>query len=225
MLLIDSVRVGVADLASATAAYTVLLGIEPVARGEARRFQLGRGAVELEPAAADGLRAIRFTAEEPERRAVPGSFHGLTVHIDPPDDDRPAARPAPVLAIDHVVVQTPDPERAVVLWRDGLGLRLALDRVFAERGLHLLFFRSGGITLEYASPHPAPDERAGPDRLHGLSYRVADLAGHRERLLAAGVEVSPIRPGMRPGTSVASVRSATAGVPTLLLAENPPASG
>jgi hypothetical protein len=98
-----------------------------------------------------------------------------------------------------------------------MGIRLALDRVFADRGLRLVFFRSGGITLEYATPHPAAAEPRPRDRLYGLSYRVRDLGRHRDRLLAAGVDVSEIRVGIRPGTSVASVRSGTAGVPTLLL--------
>ena len=94
---------------------------------------------------------------------------------------------------------TTAPERAIALWRDRMGLRLALDREFPARHLRLLFFRSGGITLEYASPLPAPDEAAGDDRLHGVSYRVTDLAARRERLLAAGVDVSPLRRGMRRG--------------------------
>jgi len=132
--------------------------------------------------------------------------------------DRPVASPdAAARAIDHVVVQTADPERAITFWRDRAGLRLALDRPFPERGLRLLFFRSGGITLEYASPHPPPAVRDVPDRFHGLSYRVADLPGHRARLVAAGFDVSEVRAGMRPGTRVATVRSGTAGVPTLLL--------
>jgi catechol 2,3-dioxygenase-like lactoylglutathione lyase family enzyme len=124
---------------------------------------------------------------------------------------------APVTAIDHVVVQSPDPDRAIALWRDRIGLRLALDRTFPERGLRLVFFRSGGLTLEIAGPHPPAAERDEPDRIHGVSYRVAELAAHRERLLAAGLDVSPIRTGMRSGTIVATVRSGTAGVPTLLL--------
>jgi catechol 2,3-dioxygenase-like lactoylglutathione lyase family enzyme len=219
MLLIDSVRIAVPDLAEATAAYQLLLGTDPVARGDAQRFQLGRGAVELE-AGHGGLHALRFTTNDPDAVTLPASFCGLTVHIDPSDTERSHALSAQVLAIDHVVIQTLDPERAVTLWRDGLGLRLALDRVFAERGLRLLFFRSGGITLEYASPHPpagATDD--GKDRFYGLSYRVADLPAQRARLLAAGVDVSESRPGMRPGTTVASVRAGTAGVLTLLLAE------
>src|SRR5207247_1060758 len=115
---LDSVQIGVADLDEATAAYTLLLGVEPVRlAGEVRRFQLGRGAVELE-----------FAPSDPPRAAGDG-----------------------------------------------------------------------------------------PDRFYGGSYRVADLETRRERLLGAGVDVSPIRAGMRAGTSVASVRSGTAGVPTLLL--------
>jgi len=114
-------------------------------------------------------------------------------------------------------VHTVDPVRAIALWRDRLGLRLALDREFPDRHLRLLFFRSGGITLEYACPLPVPAGERVSDRLYGVSYRVPDLVARRQRLLASGVDVSEVRRGMRPGTSVATVRSGTAGVPTLLL--------
>jgi len=123
---------------------------------------------------------------------------------------------ATVPAIDHVVVHTTAPERAIAVWRDRAGLRLALDREFADRGLRLLFFRSGGITLEYACAIGA-NAATGPDRFYGVSYRVPQLQPWRTRLLAAGVDVSESRRGMRPGTSVCTVRSRTAGVPTLLL--------
>jgi hypothetical protein len=98
-------------------------------------------------------------------------------------------------------------------------LRLALDREFPERGLRLLFFRSGGMTLEYACPVTSSGDAgsADGDRLYGVSYRVADLASCRARLQGAGLDVSEIRPGLKPGTSVATVRSGTAGIPTLLL--------
>jgi catechol 2,3-dioxygenase-like lactoylglutathione lyase family enzyme len=223
MLQLDSVRIATPDLEAALAAYQVLLGTAPVPHGGAHRFQLGRGAVELE-AGEGALRAVRFTAEDAP--PLPPGFHGIDVRVEPPDDPRPTASASPVVAIDHVVVHTPDPERAVALWRDAMGLRLALDRVFAERGLRLLFFRSGGITLEYASPQPAPAEHDGVDRLYGLSYRLAggkaELEAHRQRLLQAGFDVSEVRRGMRRGTSVAAVRSRTAGVPTLLLVEDEP---
>jgi catechol 2,3-dioxygenase-like lactoylglutathione lyase family enzyme len=212
---LESVRLGVDDLAEASAAYRLLLGVEPLETAEGlHRFQLAPGAIEIE-GGRPGLRALRFLVED---EAEPhGPFDGLDVRFAVAAPPSPPSHLPAVQAIDHVVVQTPDADRAIALWRDRLGLRLALDRPFPERGLRLVFFRSGGITLEYATRHPPPEERAGPDRLHGVSYRVADLEAHRARLLAAGVDVSAIRPGMRPGTVVASVRSGTAGVPTLIL--------
>jgi len=209
---LDSVQIGTADVEQATAAYTLLLGVEPLRlAGDVRRFQLGRGAVELQPAE-PGVRSIRFSGERPAD--WPDAFHGLAVELAARAEPPPAAETP---AIDHVVVHTADADRAIRLWRERLGLRLALDRVFPERGLRLVFFRSGGITLEFATGHPPPAEADAPDRLYGVSYRVADLEARRERLLRAGVDVSPVRAGMRPGTSVVTVLSGTAGVPTLLL--------
>jgi catechol 2,3-dioxygenase-like lactoylglutathione lyase family enzyme len=216
---LDSVQIAVADLAAGTAAYALLLGSQPVERPDgSRRFQLAPGAIELVPGGgSDGIRSVRFVTEEGETPpGLPASVDGLTILVGPPGSAPPVAAEAAVTAIDHVVIRSTNPDRAVALWRDRLGLRLALDRVFEERGLRLLFFRSGGITLEYATPHPPADTHE-TDRLWGVSYRVRDLAAHRERLLAGGVDVSQVRVGMRPGTSVASVRSGTAGVRTLLL--------
>lgn len=216
---LDSVRIGAVDLDAAVAAYTLLLGTDGTPRPDGgRRFQLVTGAVEI-VRGADAIESVRFTTDEGETPpALPAAMRGLTVVIEPgPGHPPPASEGAAALAIDHVVVQSADPDGAIALWRDGLGLRLALDRVFAARGLRLLFFRSGGITLEYATPHPPPADHTEGDRLYGMSYRVADLRAHREHLLAAGMDVSEVRVGMRPGTSVATVRAGTAGVPTLLL--------
>jgi len=192
------------------AAYELLLGFVPAPRaGGGWRFALECGTIDVLPGDG-GLRALRFVGDAPRG----DGFHGLPVAIGPPHAAVPRATG---VAIDHVVVRTPDADRAIRLWRDRVGLRLALDRAFPERGLRLVFFRSAGLTLEFATAHPATEPLDGPDVLHGVSYRVADLSARRERLLAAGVDVGPIRVGMRPGTSVATVRSGTASVPTLLL--------
>ncbi len=211
-------RIGAADLDDATRAYTLLLRVTAqVTADGSRRFQLGRGAVEI-AAGTPGLHAICFTPNAPDAPPLPASLSGVPLRLCParaPSAELPGAI---ARAIDHVVVQTLAPERVIAFWRDRAGLRLALDRRFPERGLRLLFFRSGSITLEYASPDPpalGPDDAV--DRFHGLSYRVTDLPAHRDRLAAAGVDVSALRPGMRPGTRVVTVRSGTAGVPTLLL--------
>jgi catechol 2,3-dioxygenase-like lactoylglutathione lyase family enzyme len=206
------VRIGADGPAAAIAAYATLLAVPGTSLpGGGMRFALARGTVDVVPGP-PGLRAVRFLCADGEPPLRDAHGIALAVDHDPSTDAVPNT-----VAIDHVVVQTTAPERAIALWRDRVGLRLALDREFPARHLRLLFFRSGGITLEYASPLPAPDEAAGDDRLHGVSYRVTDLAARRERLLTAGVDVSPLRRGMREGTTVATVRSGTAGVPTLLL--------
>jgi len=135
----------------------------------------------------------------------------------------PAGAPeAAVHGIDHVVVRTADPDAARAFYGDGLGLRLALDKNFPQWGARLLFFRVGGVTVELAARHDAAPEPDTPDRAWGISYRVgnADLA--RARLAEAGVPVSEVRTGRRPGTRVFSVHGDPCGVATLML--EPPAS-
>lgn len=214
---LDSVQIGVANLEVATSAYQLLLGVQamPLPSG-GRRLQLARGAVELEDGT-PGIHSIAFVAaaDSALRAAETEAFNGIHVRVDA---SAPAALPdaATVPAIDHVVVYTAAPERAIALWRDRFGVRLAFDRELTERGLRLLFFRSGGITLEYACAL-SPSADAWPDRFHGVSYRVPQLRQWHSRLVAAGIDVSEVRAGMRPGTSVCTVRSGTEGVPTLLL--------
>lgn len=219
---LDGVRIETPDLATACARYATLLGVDgvPLATGAAR-FQLGRGAIELVAGEA-GRATVLFVRERPDDAwpTGPDGHHGLAVAIeDPPDVPPGVARADAAEAIDHVVVFTSSPARAIALWRDRRGLRLAFDREFPERKVRLLFFRSGGLTFEMASALPPPAEPDVPDRFYGVSYRVPDLAARREALLAAGFDVSEIRPGNKTGTRVASVRSGTADVPTLLLEE------
>ncbi|MCK6555669.1 VOC family protein [Candidatus Binatia bacterium] len=225
---LDSVQIGVKDLAAASCDYAVLFGCAvPLPAGEAVRFAFARGAVELETALPEGVHAMRFVPEAASRSpawpAQPAAFHGLDVRTGP----RPEPAPADggIVGIDHVVINTNDRERARALWRDRLGLRLALERDFPARGVGMLFFRSAGVTLEFVSPLAPPPGDPGPDRFFGLAYRVVDIDGCRARLAAAGVEVSGIRAGNKPGTRVATVRSHTAGVPTLLIQQFEGAEG
>jgi hypothetical protein len=46
---------------------------------------------------------------------------------------------------------------------------------------------------------------------------VPDIAAAHARLKAAGVELSEVRDGRRPGTQVFTVQSHTANVPTLVI--------
>jgi catechol 2,3-dioxygenase-like lactoylglutathione lyase family enzyme len=117
---------------------------------------------------------------------------------------------ASVHALDHVVVVSDDLEAAQQLYGDALGLRLALDRRFEARGMRILFFRVGGVTVEVAGPLEPPASPAPVDRFGGLAFRVADVAAARARLVAGGWDVSPVRLGAKPGTQVCSVHAGTA---------------
>ena len=225
----DSVQIGAEDVAAGARAYELLLGVSPIRRANGTvRFQLRRGAVEIE-AGDPSLHSIRFTVGPHAAQAgwPADSFNGLRVYFAASTAKPSAAGPADAVeAIDHVVINTPDLDRAIALWRDRVGLRLALDREFPTRALRLVFFRSGGVTLEFAGPLPPPPDRSGPDAFYGLAYRVPDLNACCVRLQRAGVDVSEQRAGQKSGTIVATVRAHTASVPTLLiqdLARNPEA--
>ena len=76
-----------------------------------------------------------------------------------------------------------------------------------------MFFRCGEAIVEIVHD----DTLTGADRLWGLSWRVADADAARARLDQAGVSVSDVRTGMKPGTRVFTVRDQSCGVPTLMI--------
>jgi catechol 2,3-dioxygenase-like lactoylglutathione lyase family enzyme len=123
---------------------------------------------------------------------------------------------ASVSALDHVVVRSANPERAIAFYAGRLGLDLRLDRSNPAWGQRLLFFRCGDLVVEIAHDLEAGVSDA-PDRLWGLSWRVTDVGRANARLEAAGLDVDPPRDGRRPGTQVFTVKSGTAGVPTLVI--------
>ena len=133
-------------------------------------------------------------------------------------DERPLSATisaAEILELDHVVVSTEDSERAAALYGARLGLDMALDRSHQDWG-QLMFFRCGDLIVEVVKRPVAGSDQAH-DKLWGLSFRVADIDAARTRLLAAGIDVSEVRAGRKPGTRVMSVRAGTCGVHTLLL--------
>jgi catechol 2,3-dioxygenase-like lactoylglutathione lyase family enzyme len=154
-------------------------------------------------------------------RASTEMTHGVRMFFLQRDVPLPASRatadePAAVSGLDHVVIHTPDPERAAALYGARLGLDLRLDRTNPAWGARLMFFRCGDLIVELAHDLGA-GVSAGPDRLWGLSWRVPDAEAARTRLAATGFDVSEVRPGRKPGTRVFTVRDGTCGVPTLVL--------
>lgn len=123
---------------------------------------------------------------------------------------------AAVAALDHVVVHTPNPERALALYGAKFGLDLRLDRENAQWGARQLFFRCGKAVFEVGASLKAPASD-GPDRFGGLAWRATDADAARARMAAEGFDVSELRTGRKPGTRVFTVRDAPAGVPTLII--------
>lgn len=123
----------------------------------------------------------------------------------------------PITAVDHVVVQTQDGVAAKRFYGDQVGLRLALEREAPDWGGSFLFFRGGALTVEViASPKSSES-----DRLWGIALETLDLEGTCARLRDAGVIVSELREGRKPGTQVATVKSHCLEVPTLLIQPAP----
>jgi catechol 2,3-dioxygenase-like lactoylglutathione lyase family enzyme len=228
---LDHVTLAVADLRAATADYAALLGCAP----EGHRFGLGNMALDLvagTPGLAGVAFAVRDTAKAhrllgqramaPEQRgdaiALPlAKTHDIPIALTAAS---PGIAPSPpagaMIGLDHLVIGTPDPERAIVLYAGRLGLDLRLDRSNPDWGMRLLFFRCGDLVVEVA--HRLRDGRGdGPDRFYGFSWRVADVAAAHARIAATGFDVSEVRPGRRPATRVFTVRDRTHGAPTIVL--------
>lgn len=126
---------------------------------------------------------------------------------------------APIDGLDHVVITTEDSDRAAALYGARLGLDLALDRSHHDWG-QLMFFRCGDLIVEVVRrPVAGGDSRR--DRLWGLSWRVADIDATRARLLRAGLDVTEVRNGRKPGTRIMAVRNGTCGIQTVLLERSP----
>jgi catechol 2,3-dioxygenase-like lactoylglutathione lyase family enzyme len=223
-------------IAGSAGSYEILLGRVAV-NG---RLQTGNVGLTF-GAAGDALSSMAFAtgdldeaARLLERRAVPSerqgnrlvlarnATHGVTIELRERKEHATPSPPAgsdeaaSISALDHVVIRTPNPERAVAFYAGRLGLDLRLDRSNPEWGSRLLFFRCGDLVVEIAHDLKV-GVSDGPDHLWGLSWRTPDVAKANARLKAAGVDVSAPRTGRRPGTEVFSVNSHTEGVPTIVI--------
>jgi catechol 2,3-dioxygenase-like lactoylglutathione lyase family enzyme len=151
-------------------------------------------------------------------RAATEATRGVRLFFLERDRERPlSVRTASgeITAMDHVVVSTSDPERAAALYGARLGLDMALDRSHPDWG-RLMFFRCGDLIVE-VTHRPGKAADTSQDKFGGICWRVADIDITHARLAEAGVDVSEVRTGRKPGTRVMTAHSGTCGVPTLLV--------
>ena len=116
--------------------------------------------------------------------------------------------------MDHVVINSNDPDGLVDLYSDKYGIRLALDQFVEKWGGRMLFFRTDHTTIEAIGI-----KKDGPaeDFLWGLAWTTKDIKKTHKRLVDAGVNVTDIKDGRKPKTLVATIKSHCADVPTLLI--------
>ena len=192
---------------------------------ECARELRARGIPALDPLAAEGSNdslANRETVVLPPS-ATRGTMLAGVAHADGaegpeglPRIEEAAAR-ASVHGLDHVVVHSSDAEASRRLYQDGLGLRLALDRRAEDRGLRMMFFRVGGVTIEVVGSLDEIPSGEKPDRFGGLAWQVEDLEAAHARMGRQGFDVTEHRPGFKAGTRVFTVKSDTCNVPTLII--------
>ncbi|HTU59222.1 MAG TPA: VOC family protein [Polyangiales bacterium] len=238
---LDHVAIAVEDFDAAVEQYRLLLGIHAsdacgVPGQRAALFALSNSRILLLEADTrlDGVEALGLAVADGEQLTAaevhshPAQIGGAKLWALPHDETRAltlrlvaradAALPAAasfatnsVDALDHVVIRSAAPDDAVALYNGALGIRLALDKVLG--GVRMLFFRTGGVTIELIADASA----SAADSFYGLAYRVRDLAAAHARLTAAGFVLTEPRVGRKSGTHVFSVRSSTCGVPTLFI--------
>lgn len=224
----DRIVIAVPDLAEAVADYGVLLGgtfwLVPADGSDVPCAWLGlkNVVVELrelpvEKSVIVGIIFIDDSAPVEEREVSNTRQLSLQLCNGRRTEDFRQAQPHSQnmrIGVDHLVLRTADAQACIQLFSVGLGLRLALDKSAPDWGGRMLFFRVGKLTLEIIEP---AEVEAVPDHFWGIAYRCADLTATAAQLKSREVVLSDVRPGRKPGTHVATLKTHALGLPTLLI--------
>jgi len=116
--------------------------------------------------------------------------------------------------LDHVVINTNNADSFIETYRDVFKIRLALDKTIEHWNSRMLFFRLNKTTIEVVERSNNENPK---DTLWGLAWEVESIEDTHKRLVSEGVEVSDIKDGLKENTLVATVKSHTHNVPTLII--------
>jgi hypothetical protein len=146
--------------------------------------------------------------------AIDGAAFGLP---SAPAEPTPA-HPNGVIALDHLVVFSPDLGRTIArLEEAGIELRRTRDTGTYGAPMQQAFFKLGDVILELVGPkEPSGD---GPLRFYGLAWTVQDLDATAAFL---GDRLKPAKDAVQPGRRIATLAS-TAGstVPHAFMSPEP----
>ena len=121
---------------------------------------------------------------------------------------------ATINKLDHLVINTNDANGFINIYKDIFNIRLALDKVIEHWRSRMLFFRVNKTTIEVIERKNEDDSQ---DSLWGLAWEVESIEEAYKRLISEGVDVTPIKEGLKENTLVATIKSHTHNVPTLLI--------
>ena len=120
----------------------------------------------------------------------------------------PALHPNGVIAIDHVVLLSPDLRRTVEsLTTIGVEPRRERHAQLGGRSMRQVFFRAGEVIIEVVgSPETASE---GPSTLWGITYVVADIDATAAYL---GDRTAPVKDAVQPGRRITTLRHRELGI-------------
>tara|TARA_B100001115_G_scaffold30093_1_gene22112 strand:- start:118 stop:960 length:843 start_codon:yes stop_codon:yes gene_type:complete len=143
-----------------------------------------------------------------------GIFSFVIEHTEGDLPQPESIEPSSPHKLDHVVINTNDADGFIKIYKDTFNIRLALDKVIEHWQKRMLFFRLNQTTIEVIEQE---DDLPPGDQMWGLAWEVKDIEKAHERMMAEGIEITPIQKGVKEKTLVATIKSHNHNVPTLLI--------
>ena len=165
--------------------------------------RMGSVRVRLDPEAGRGGVRSWVLAGAPDEEHV-DEVDGIPTAHGASSDGPPPVHPNGTIAIDHLVMVTPDLPRTVAAIEGRLGLRLKRSRDTDTYGapMRQAFFRLGEVILEVIGPQE-PDRSGGQARFYGLALTVADLDATKELL---GDRMGTPKPAVQEGRAITTIK-------------------
>lgn len=168
----------------------------------------------LDPAVGKGVRRLALTDADGLASEFEGIPTAAAATAAPADGDHPNG----VIALDHVVLATPDLDRTIArLQGAGVDLRRVRETNTYGTPMRQAFFRFGPVILEVIGGTEKTGD--GPARIYGLAWTVADLDATAAYL---GDRLHPAKDAVQPGRRIATLdRAAGSTVPMAFMSPAP----